>query len=58
MIGVAQNNLCLDIFFQFCYMYSFNSAQCSHRHEDRCLYLPVVCCYQTCTGITFSVCIL
>jgi len=28
------------------------------EHEARCLYLPVVCCYQTGTGITFSVCIL
>ena len=36
----------------------FSLAGIRKLREDRCLYLPVVCCYQTGTGITFSVCIL
>ena len=58
VIGITQNNLRLNILFQFGQMYSLNRAQCAHRHKDRCLYLPVVCGNQTRTGITFSVCIL
>ena len=58
MICISQNNLCLNILFQFSLMYSFHTADCTYRHKYRGLYLPVVCCNQTGTGITFCVCIL
>ena len=58
MICISQNDLCLNILFQFSLMYSFHTADCTYRHKYRGLYLPVVCCNQTGTGITFCVCIL
>ena len=58
VVRVSQDNLSLDVVLQFVKMHAFHRTQCAHRHEDRGLNLPVVCCNQTSAGIRFGVRIL
>ena len=55
MVGVAENNLCLDILLQFSKVYTFYATQRTYGHEYRSFYLSVVSSDETCTGITFRV---
>ena len=47
VIGIAQNNLGLNILFQLVQMDSLHRSQCSHRHKDRGFNLSMVGCYQS-----------
>ena len=51
MIGVAKNDLSLDLLAQFAKMHSFHATYSAYRHKDRCLYLSVVGGNQSGTGI-------
>ena len=51
VVRISQNNLCLDILFQFRQMDPLHGAEGTHRHKDRGLYRTVVGCDFTRTGI-------
>ena len=58
VVGVAQNDLRLDVLLQLRQVHTLDGTHGTHRHEDRRLYLPVVGRYQACAGIGLAVCIL
>ena len=58
VIGIAQNDLRLDVLLQLRQVHALDGTHGAHRHEDRRLYLPVVGRYQACAGIGLAVCIL
>ena len=58
MIGVTQDNLGVDIFFQLGHVDSFHCALCSDRHKNGRLDYPVVGCNQARPCICFSIVVL
>ena len=55
MIRVAKYDLCPDIFFQVTMIHTFYRAYGAHRHEDRSLYLTVICCKYSATCRTVCI---
>ena len=55
VISIAQNNLCLHLFAQFCEMHTFHATHRSYGHKDGSLYLSVVCGNQSCAGTAIRV---
>ena len=58
MIGIAKNNLCLDLLLQFAKMQALDTAHCAYRHENRSLDLAMVGGNLTGTRPTVLVCCL
>lgn len=58
VVGVAQNDLRLDVLLQFSQVHTFDGAHSAYRHEDGSFDLPVVGRYQACAGIGLAVGIL
>ena len=58
VVGVAQNDLRLDVVLQLRQVHALDGAQGTYGHEDGSLDLPVVGRYQACAGIGLAVCIL
>ena len=57
MIGIAQNDLRSDVAFQVPVIYTLDRTDSPHRHEDRCLYRPVVCLNPASAGIGLRICL-
>jgi hypothetical protein len=51
VVCVAENNLGKNLLAKFLKMNSLYRSYSSHRHKDRGLYLSVVGCDDTCSGI-------
>ena len=49
MIGVAQDDLGVDVILQFAAVNTFDGAVGANGHEDRCQYITVVGVDDTCT---------
>ena len=58
MVGVAQNDLGLDVGFQLGHVNALHRALCAHRHKNRRLDLAVIRRDQTSSSVRFCVCIL
>lgn len=56
MIGVAENNLCVDIIAEFMLMHTFDTAQSADRHKHGSEYLPVVGGYLSGAGCRTGSC--
>ena len=58
VIGVAQNDLCLNLFFEVADIDALHASHCADGHEDGRLDLSVVGGYQSGTSIAVWVCML
>ena len=49
MVRVAKDDLRFDVVFQLLTLHTFHGAHCTHRHENRGQYIPMIRVQHTCS---------
>jgi hypothetical protein len=59
MIGISEDDLSLDIILEVLVIYAFYRSYGTDRHEDRSLYLSVICSDDStsCSGVRIIMCL-